>query len=65
MLTERHRRHVSRWSYPCPRGIHRGLADVYVNDDRFARTYERQAKGLAAYVRDAINANAEQAKVMG
>ena len=36
---------------------------MYVADDRFAETYERQASGLAAYFRDAIAANADEATV--
>lgn len=35
------------------------LAEMYIADERFARTYERQAEGLAAYVHDAIVANAD------
>ncbi len=53
-LAERHRRHISRWFYPCSPQMHRGLAEMYIADERFARTYEREAEGLAAYFRDAI-----------
>jgi DNA-binding transcriptional MerR regulator len=53
-LAERHRAHISRWFYPCSPQMHRGLAEMYVADDRFARVYEREAAGLAAYFRDAI-----------
>jgi len=38
--------------------MHRGLGDLYVDDPRFAANYEKLAAGLAAYVRDAIRANA-------
>jgi MerR family transcriptional regulator, thiopeptide resistance regulator len=58
-LAERHRGHISRWFYPCSPQMHRGLAEMYIADERFARTYEREAAGLAAYVHDAILANAE------
>jgi len=58
-LAERHRGHISRWFYPCPPRIHRGLAEMYVADERFTSTYERQAEGLAAYLHDAIVANAD------
>lgn len=57
-LAERHRDHISRWFYPCSPMMHRGLAEMYVADERFARTYEREAEGLAAYIHDAIVANA-------
>jgi hypothetical protein len=39
--------------------MHRGLAEMYVADERFARSYEREAEGLAAYFHDAIVANAD------
>ena len=58
-LAERHRQHISRWFYPCSPQMHRGLAEMYIADERFARTYEREAEGLAAYVHDAILANAD------
>jgi DNA-binding transcriptional MerR regulator len=57
-LAERHRNHISRWFYECSREVHRGLGEMYVSDPRFALTYESQAPGLAAYMRDAIAANA-------
>jgi MerR family transcriptional regulator, thiopeptide resistance regulator len=53
-LAERHRDHISRWFYPCSPQMHSGLGEMYVADERFAQTYERQASGLAAYFRDAI-----------
>ena len=42
----------------CSPQMHRGLAEMYVADERFTRTYEREAEGLAAYLHDAIVANA-------
>ena len=60
-VAERHRAHIDRWFYDLPHGMHRGVADLYVTDDRFARTYEVRAAGLAAYVRDAVHANADRA----
>ncbi len=63
-LAERHREHISRWFYPCSPQMHRGLAEMYVADERFTRTYEIEAEGLAAYFHDAIiaNANADAAE---
>ena len=55
---EQSRLHIDRWFYPCSRGMHRGLGEMYVADPRFEATYERLEPGLAAYVRDAIAANA-------
>lgn len=60
-LAERHRRHIDRWFYPCSHEMHAGLAEMYVADDRFARHYEQRREGLAAYVRDAVLANARHA----
>lgn len=56
-LAERHREHISRWFYPCSPQMHRGLAEMYIADERFAQTYEREASGLARYFHDAIVAN--------
>ena len=58
-LAERHRRQISRWFYPCSPSMHRGLAELYIADERFKRSYEREAAGLAAYFHDAIVANAD------
>jgi DNA-binding transcriptional MerR regulator len=57
-LAERHRRHISDRFYECGHPMHRGLGDMYVSDPRFAANYDELAPGLAAYVRDAIHANA-------
>jgi len=58
MLAEAHRRHISRWFYECSRERHRGLAEVFVSDPRFAKTYDDVAPGLSRYVHDAIVAAA-------
>ena len=59
---EEHRQHISRWFYDCSYEIHRGLGQLYVDDPRFTATYEKAAPGLAAYLRDAIEANAARAE---
>ncbi len=59
---EAHRQQITRWFYDCSHEIHRGLGDMYVQDPRFTATYEGTAPGLAAYVRDAIHANAARAE---
>jgi MerR family transcriptional regulator, thiopeptide resistance regulator len=58
---EEHRQHISRRFYDCGYDIHRGLAQMYVADERFTRHYEDVAPGLARYVHDAILANADRA----
>lgn len=57
-LAERHRTHIDRWFYPCSPSMHQGLGEMYVADPRFAETIERHGEGLAAFLRDAIKANA-------
>ena len=57
-LAEEHRRYLSRWFYDCGYELHRGLAQMYVVDDRFRATYDAVTPGLAEYVSAAIEANA-------
>ena len=58
---EAHRANITRWFYDCDYAIHRGLADMYVADPRFTANYDNRAAGLAAFVHDAIHANADRA----
>lgn len=58
---EAHRQHITAWFYDCEYDIHRGLAQMYVEDPRFTAHYEQLAEGLATYVHDAIVASADQA----
>jgi DNA-binding transcriptional MerR regulator len=58
---ERHRLHIDRWFYPCSPAFHVNLGEMYVADPRFTAHYDQRAPGLAAYVRDAIVANAARA----
>ncbi len=57
---ERHRLHIHDRFYDLTHDFHRGLADMYVADPRFTKTYDDLAPGLAAYVHDAIHANADR-----
>ena len=57
---EAHRAHIDRWFYDLGHPMHRGLADMYVADPRFTKTYDDREPGLAQYVRDAIHANADR-----
>jgi len=56
-LAEDARAQITRWFYDCTYEIHRGLAQMYLADPRFTKTYEDIAPGLAQYVHDAIIAN--------
>ena len=57
-VAEQHRQHITRWFYDCPPQMHAGLGRMYVEDERFAATYEAIAPGLAQYVSAAVQANA-------
>ena len=57
---EAHRAHIERWFYDLDHDFHRGLADMYLADPRFTKSYEDQQEGLAQYVHDAIHANADR-----
>src|SRR5215207_7664882 len=57
---EAHRQHISRWFYECTYGIHRGLTEMYLSDERFRSNYDAQVPGLATFIRDAAHANADQ-----
>jgi DNA-binding transcriptional MerR regulator len=58
---EAHRQYISRWFYECSYDVHRGLTDMYVNDDRFRAHYDALAPGLAQFIREAAHANANRA----
>ena len=60
-LAEEHRCHIDRWFYPCSPAMHLNLADLYTADARFEEYFEKRAKGLAVFVRNAIRANAQRA----
>ena len=60
-LAEQHRRHITRWFYPCSHETHADLGEMYVADERFRQHYDQRREGLAEYVRDAILANGRRA----
>lgn len=55
---EAHRRHIHTRFYELTAEMHLNLGEMYVADPRFTEYYERIEPGLAAFVRDAIRANA-------
>ncbi|WP_171166507.1 MerR family transcriptional regulator [Streptomyces sp. I05A-00742] len=57
-LAEEHRRLIGAHWYDCTYEIHLGLAEMYVADERFTATYDAIRPGMAAFLRDAIVANA-------
>ncbi|WP_153504128.1 MerR family transcriptional regulator [Cumulibacter manganitolerans] len=56
---EAHRASINRF-YDCGYEMQRNLADMYLADPRFTKTYEDIRPGLAQYVHDAIHANADR-----
>ena len=58
IAAEAHRICIDKWFYPCSHEMQSGLAEMYIADERFAKTYNDQVEGLAQYVHDAIIANA-------
>ncbi|MDQ1305266.1 MAG: MerR family transcriptional regulator, thiopeptide resistance regulator, partial [Actinomycetota bacterium] len=59
---EEARRLIDEWFYPLSPEMHRGLAEMYIADQRFKAHYDEAAPGLAEFVHDAINANADRAR---
>jgi DNA-binding transcriptional MerR regulator len=57
---DRHRLLIDEWFYPCSREMHANLGEMYVADPRFTATYEAIRPGMAAWMRDAIAANARR-----
>lgn len=55
---EEHRRWIARSHYDCGYEMHTCLGEMYVADERFTRNIDKAKAGLAAYLKDAILANA-------
>jgi DNA-binding transcriptional MerR regulator len=62
-LAEEHRRFLSKWFYDCSYEMHRNLALMYVDDERFRANFESVLPGLANYVSEAIITNADRPPV--
>jgi MerR family transcriptional regulator, thiopeptide resistance regulator len=58
---EAHRLQITERFYDCSHQMQVQLGEGYVQDPRFAATYEALSPGLTVWVRDAIRANAERA----
>jgi DNA-binding transcriptional MerR regulator len=59
-IAEEHRASINAF-YDCSHDMQRNLADMYLADERFTKTYEDLAPGLAQWLHDAIHANADRA----
>lgn len=51
---DKHRQWLSFTWNKYSKEAHAGLAQMYVDDERFAKYYERSIPGLAKFMRDAI-----------
>lgn len=58
-LAQRHRATIERF-YDCDDEMHRCLAQMYLADERFTRTYDDVEPGLAQFVHDVIVASIER-----
>ncbi len=61
-VAERHRQSITRWFYPCGLQLHRGLADLWEADERFARSIDQWAEGLTPFLAAAVRTNADAQK---
>ena len=53
-LAELHRAWLSFGSSPYDPARHRGLAELYVQDERFTAYYDKSVPGCARFLRDAV-----------
>ena len=54
-LIERKRNHITTYYYNCTIEIFRGLALMYVADERFTKNIDKYGEGLAQFLSDAMN----------
>ena len=54
-LIEKWRNHISTNFYNCTIEIFRGLALMYVGDERFTKNIDKYKDGLAQFMSDAMN----------
>ena len=60
-LAEEHRQQITTYFYDCSHEIHRGLAELYVTDERFTASIDEAGEGLSTWLHDAIIANVNRA----
>lgn len=58
-VTELHRQWLSMSGSPYSPAMHRGIAEMYVADERFTAFYDRNQSGCARFLRDAIHAHVQ------
>ena len=52
-IVARHHAHIEQF-YLCPAEVYRGLANLYVTDDRFRANYDKHRPGLADFMKSAM-----------
>lgn len=57
-VAEEHRQFIDSRFYPCSAEMHMSLGEMYVADERFTAFWDKAEPGLAAFVAEAISANA-------
>ncbi|MER7173764.1 MULTISPECIES: MerR family transcriptional regulator [Streptomyces] len=57
-MAEEHRLQICQYHYTCTHEIHSCLAEMFVADERFTRNIDKAKPGLAAYMSEAMIANA-------
>ncbi len=53
-VTELHRRWLTMSGSPCDAARHRGIAELYVADERFTAYYDKTVPGCARFLRDSV-----------
>jgi MerR family transcriptional regulator, multidrug-efflux activator len=53
MIAEHHK--GINFFYDCDYNLYRNLGQLYINDPRYGRYYEKHRKGLAQFMTDAIS----------
>ncbi|MEU6662629.1 MerR family transcriptional regulator [Streptomyces sp. NPDC046821] len=57
-LAEEHRQQICEFHYGCSYDMQTNLADMFVADERYRRNLDKDKEGLAAFLKEAIYANA-------
>ncbi|MFE4671991.1 MerR family transcriptional regulator [Streptomyces sp. NPDC056723] len=57
-LAEEHRQQICRFHYECTYEIQTALGEMFVADERYRRNLDKGREGVAAFLREAILANA-------
>jgi len=54
--------HITKYYYDCTLEIFKGLGQLYVEDERFTKNIDKTKKGLASFMREAIDYYCEKNK---